>query len=75
MEEVKLAPASKSLSGGDKWSASNPHNFTPGKGNHLHLLDTRVGGHQNLSACGGENHSAENQIPVNIYYFTKCTFN
>jgi hypothetical protein len=50
----KLAPPSTSLSDGDKWSASSPHNFTPGRGNHLHLLDTRVGRQQNLSACGGE---------------------
>jgi len=76
MEEVKLAPASKSLSDGDKWSASSLHNFTPGKGNHVHLLDTRVGGHQTLSACGGEDlYPAENQTPINIQYYTvKCTF-
>jgi hypothetical protein len=77
MKEVKLAPASKSLSDGDKWSASSPHNFTPGKENHLPLLDTRVGGHHNLSACSGENLGhAENQTAINIYYYTiKCTFN
>jgi hypothetical protein len=72
MEKVKLNPASTSLSDGDKWSASSPHNFTPGKGNHLHLLDRRVGGHQNLSACGGETlYPAEHQTPTNIYYYTK----
>jgi len=72
MEEV-----STSLSDGDKWSASSPHNFTPGKGNHLHLLDTRLGEHHNLCACGGGNlYPAENQTPTNIYYNTKkCTFN
>jgi len=76
MEEVKLAPVSTSLSDEYKWPASSPHNFTPGKENHLHLLDTRVGEHQNLCACGGENlYPAENQTPINIYYYSKkCTF-